>query len=101
MVEPKHSEVMNALDILLEDLTPAQLERLKELAEDLKDPSHMKPSEAMRIVEELGIDIDAIQKKNGEFRASNKKPKRKPNEPCHCGSGKKWKKCCRLKDLDE
>lgn len=26
-----------------------------------------------------------------------KKPK--PNEPCHCGSKKKYKKCCRIKEL--
>jgi len=24
-------------------------------------------------------------------------PKLSPNAPCPCGSGKKWKKCCRLK----
>lgn len=24
------------------------------------------------------------------------KPVQKPNEPCACGSGKKYKKCCRL-----
>lgn len=24
----------------------------------------------------------------------NQKPKQKPNEPCNCGSGKKYKKCC-------
>lgn len=101
MTDPKYSEVMNALDILMEDLTPQQLELLKELAEDVKDPTHIKASEAKRIVQELGIDIEAIQKKNGEFRTANKKPKRKPNEPCHCGSGKKWKKCCRLKDLEQ
>ncbi len=23
------------------------------------------------------------------------------NEPCHCGSGKKYKKCCLAKDTDE
>jgi SEC-C motif-containing protein len=30
--------------------------------------------------------------KNSTFRRST--PKMKPNEPCPCGSGKKWKKCC-------
>ena len=24
--------------------------------------------------------------------------KHNPNDPCHCGSGKKYKKCCMLKD---
>jgi len=24
--------------------------------------------------------------------------KHNPNEPCHCGSGKKYKKCCMLED---
>lgn len=30
--------------------------------------------------------------KNSTFRRTT--PKVKPNEPCPCGSGKKWKKCC-------
>ena len=28
-----------------------------------------------------------------------KQKKTKPNEPCPCGSGKKYKKCCRPKDM--
>jgi hypothetical protein len=37
-------------------------------------------------------------KMNGEV-IEEKQKKTKPNEPCPCGSGKKYKKCCRPKDM--
>jgi hypothetical protein len=41
---------------------------------------------AMKVVEDLVNEIQEGFKKQ--------KPKQKPNEPCACGSGKKYKKCC-------
>ena len=40
----------------------------------------------------------------GSAKAVKRQPVRKtvkigPNDPCPCGSGKKYKKCCRDKDL--
>lgn len=32
---------------------------------------------------------------------TNDIPKIEPNDKCHCGSGKKYKKCCRQKDIRE
>ena len=96
-MDEKSSDVMEALDMILEDLTPAQLQRLKELANEIKDPTNMKAREANKIIEELGIDIEAIQKKNKTKIQVNKKPKIGGNEKCPCNSGKKWKKCCMLK----
>lgn len=89
---------MDALDILLEDLNTEQLDKLKKLSNEIKDPTNMKPSEASKIIDELGIDIESIQKKNYSLKKT-KKIKIGANEPCHCGSNKKWKKCCRLKDI--
>jgi SEC-C motif-containing protein len=36
--------------------------------------------------------VDGIEVKPRPFRRTE--PKVGPNEPCTCGSGKKWKKCC-------
>lgn len=87
----KYIDVMEALDILPEDLTQEQMSRLKVLAEEVKDPTNMRVVEADRIIEELGIDIEKIQSKNTR-KEKGKKIGR--NERCPCGSGKKWKKCC-------
>jgi preprotein translocase subunit SecA len=41
---------------------------------------------------------------NAEIRkmpVRNKDKKIGPNDPCHCGSGKKYKKCCMHKEISE
>ena len=97
----KYQEILKSLDLLLEDLSPEQIERLKKLSETVTNPVQMDATEAVRIVNELGIDIDALQKKARRLLAENKKlktagrPKIGANEKCPCNSGKKYKKCCR------
>jgi hypothetical protein len=44
-------------------------------------------------------DILSLQKKPNKKEAMNAKQQR--NELCSCGSGKKYKKCCGLKDAKE
>jgi uncharacterized protein YchJ len=39
---------------------------------------------------------DGYYDENGVFHADKKG---KPNEPCPCGSGKKYKKCCGRRDV--
>ncbi len=41
-----------------------------------------------------------IKKAYGDSKTIVKEEKPGPNEPCHCGSGKKYKKCCMKKDLE-
>lgn len=40
----------------------------------------------------------ALAKSDGEPVCCNQYLRIKPNEPCLCGSGKKWKKCCVWED---
>ena len=35
-----------------------------------------------------------VKKADGSTEKAEKQPKIKPNDPCPCGSGKKFKKCC-------
>ena len=41
------------------------------------------------------------QRQNCEAAACAEGQKIGPNDPCPCGSGKKYKKCCRDKDIAE
>ena len=61
-----------------------------------------------RIWENKGFTPNEIFEKYGKADAIplpdqvfNKKEKPKRNDPCHCGSGKKYKKCCLRKDEEE
>ena len=42
----------------------------------------------------LGIDYEKLYKKEKTSRTLVKPPKVGRNDPCPCGSGKKYKKCC-------
>lgn len=94
----QYKEILKSMDVLLDDLTPEQLEGLKKIAGKISDPSSMTVNQAMNIVNELGLDIEKLQKNAKRIRADirnkNKKPKIGANEKCPCGSNKKYKKCC-------
>ena len=51
---------------------------------------------------EKGV-FEPLVKTAGAGQGPTKKAEKKlkPNDPCHCGSGKKYKKCCKKKDLQE
>ena len=72
------------MDILMEDLSPEQLEGLKKLSTTISDPNNMSVNQAMQIVNELGLDIEKLQKNARKIRAEmymkNKKPKIQVNE---------------------
>lgn len=42
-----------------------------------------------------------IEEKIKDYKKDYPKRKLGRNEPCHCGSGKKYKKCCLLKDIEK
>lgn len=95
-------EILRSLNVLLEDLTPAQMQGLQKFAEKIKDPQNMNPNQAMQIVRELGLDFKKLQKnakrlKSQLVKKQESKPKQKPNDKCNCGSDKKYKKCCKEK----
>lgn len=97
-LDPKLQGILNSLDVVLSDLTEEQRNKLDKAAERVRNPNRITPNEALAFVNELGIDIDAIQKKARRARAeaakANKKPKIGRNQNCPCQSGKKYKKCC-------
>ena len=55
-----------------------------------------QPIERKRVAKELSAvgSADSVQKKT-PVRSTKKAG---PNDPCPCGSGKKYKKCCMQKD---
>ena len=93
-------DILKSLDVIMEDLTPEQIEGLKKISEKIANPANMTASEAMKIVKDLNLDMEKLQKNankiKNEMRALNKKPRVGANEQCPCGSGKKYKKCCKL-----
>jgi uncharacterized protein YecA (UPF0149 family) len=97
-----YQEILKSMDILMDDLTPEQVEGLKRISSRISDPNSMTVNQAMSIVTELGLDIEKLQKNARRIRAEayakNKKPKIGVNEKCPCGSGKKYKKCCIWKE---
>jgi len=93
-------DLLKALDIIMEDLSQEQLRKLEEISKNVGDPTNLKLEDAMKIINEVGLDIEKLQKnarkKRAEELQKNKKPKIGANDQCLCGSGKKYKKCCRL-----
>ncbi|MBQ9081529.1 MAG: SEC-C domain-containing protein [Clostridia bacterium] len=60
-------------------------------------PKAEKPAPVFPVKEEGGVvDMSKLQTNigNGPQRPAKAKAKIGPNEPCPCGSGKKYKKCC-------
>lgn len=84
---------MSDLFNMVENLTPEQKDKLSRLS-----PSNINPARAMQLVRELGLDIGEIQKSVKNLKNISKEQKTQKvgvNETCPCGSGKKYKKCCR------
>jgi len=103
MDKPDSAELLKSLDVLLEDLSPEQLGKIDELSKTIPDPSKMTVQQAMSLVNTLGLDIEKLQKnarrKRAELLEALRKPRIGANEVCPCKSGKKYKKCCRLKQV--
>jgi SWIM/SEC-C metal-binding protein len=48
----------------------------------------------VRIAPEVDEDLDDLDYKEDPPTLEYDEPKHGRNEPCHCGSGKKYKRCC-------
>jgi uncharacterized protein YecA (UPF0149 family) len=102
-LDQKSREILESLDVLLSDLTEEQKAGLNRLASTIRNPSRMTANEAMKVVNDLGLDIEALQNKAKNLRKSmqkEKKPKIGNNEKCPCNSGKKYKVCCKNRNLN-
>lgn len=91
-------ELLEQLHILAEDLTPTQLAKLSNVASNI-DPKNISVDKALELFKEIGIDITKLyelQKKTRVARFQNRAKKIPVNSLCDCGSGKKYKKCCKM-----
>lgn len=83
MTDKKVEDMLGSLKSLGVDVSSfsnLQLQEVMKIADKIKDPTKMSQSDFQTIGEIL----------------SNKNPvKIGVNKPCPCGSGKKFKKCCR------
>ena len=72
-----------------------------EYHKDLRDPlDHFLPKNLMRLWDEsYGGKVAHFVDASGRIVYQEKPKKPSRNDPCPCGSGKKYKKCCMLKEL--
>lgn len=95
-MDSKQKEILDALDISEDDFTAEQLRKFEKAIRTIPNPKNMTAEQAMNLVNTVGIDIEALQKKFRKYKASQipKKQKIPRNGPCICGSNKKYKHCC-------
>lgn len=76
-------------------LSREQRGKLVEKFQGLKNPT---VKDAERIAKECGIDTELVREIRAKAEGTSPKVslRIKRNEPCSCGSGKKYKKCCGL-----
>lgn len=72
-----------------DSLTPDKLNKITSLAKGINKPEDISIEKSQEIMKILGIGT------NSGPRQPKKSTRIKPNEKCPCGSGKKYKKCCR------
>ena len=89
------------LNNLKNNLSEEDVEKLLKFGEKIKNPHNMRREDILKALEETGIDVEKIKKEFNKVKLESKPkiPKIGANEPCPCGSGKKWKKCCRLQTI--
>lgn len=71
-----------------------KIRNVKEITDNLLDyTTQMNDEESNKKLEELQERID-VMKETRVQQVIRKGPKIHRNDPCPCGSGKKYKKCC-------
>ncbi|MEO1959290.1 MAG: preprotein translocase subunit SecA [Nautiliaceae bacterium] len=83
-------EIQPPIDPDIEEFIKAiEGRRVEDILSNIKVPQEMQDKSVDEIFEDLEAKTKRLQ---AEFEAKQKKAKR--NEPCPCGSGKKYKDCC-------
>jgi uncharacterized protein YecA (UPF0149 family) len=72
--------------ISMEQIGNDKIEKLLALTDTI-DPGNIPPTLTQDVV-------SILKEKGGGEPRRNIEPKQKRNDPCPCGSGKKYKKCC-------
>ena len=72
------------------------------MTEDIYDPLDEYAGKFRPRFEQVAKETGAAGAADGSVKAEPKRAGKKPgpNDPCPCGSGKKYKKCCYLKPDD-
>ena len=97
----KTEELTQAIMELLQEKGPDTAEKIEKLASSIGTANlpNMNSQEAVNLLTNAGINpedlIKKIRRKKAEQKQSTKTPKVGANEICPCGSGIKYKKCCR------
>lgn len=83
--------------ILLKGYFEAKRERERKTVVMLsKRPNTFLDADLVPALEEVSILFSNTKKPKQKYKGVAIKPKHPRNAPCHCGSGKKFKKCCNL-----
>jgi len=81
-IDPDIAEFMNAL----------KGQHIDDILNNLPEvPEEMEKADVDEIMKQLEMQTDSLK---AEFEAKQQKKKVKRNDPCPCGSGKKYKDCC-------
>jgi preprotein translocase subunit SecA len=81
-IDPDIAEFMNAL----------KGKNVSDILNNIPEiPEEMQEADMEEIMKKLEADTEALK---AEFEAKQQKKKVKRNDPCPCGSGKKYKDCC-------
>ena len=83
--------ILKTLGLSPDSLGPDKLNKIAKIAKGIKKPQDISMEKSQKIMKILGISGPPVVKKEPK-----KSSRIKPNEPCPCGSTKKYKKCCRL-----
>ena len=90
--------ILQRLGLNPELLDSSDFDSLERVSRELKfdSNSRLDPNRVISSLREAGIDVDSLIKKmkgGGEPKRKSEQARGR-NDPCFCGSGRKYKKCC-------
>lgn len=100
----KMRDTLKNLGIDINKISRKKMASLVKIAGNISDPANMT-TEQIQQISQSSIGREILEKVGGEAIGPKPTPKQstkiKRNGPCPCKSGKKYKKCCLIKDLSE
>lgn len=93
------SAFLDSFNELVTRTDEAEFARLRNLVEQLTGTTEMIMQDLMTVSDDIRKEAIAEYQQMAGRRTDDGAPVRRPvkvgrNEPCPCGSGKKWKRCC-------
>ena len=92
--------LQGVLGSLLQEMNPLEMEAILNVSKKYPNLNDVPREKILKEFADAGIDVLELQRK-AQVRRSEKMSEAKAkkvgnNEKCPCGSGKKWKKCCKV-----